>query len=197
MSQVDGDELADLLEAVNAAQPGAWEKLSAQVYDRLRGMVRQRMRRRFGAGLPGVTLQPTEVAHEILLRLLRQRAKFDNSGHLLAIMAIQTNRVLIDYYRRRRKANLLDAELPTPDSMTNTEEIERVCSAVDQLRALDARKADVVLLRYYLDFTIEDTAAVLGVGHATVERDCEFARRWLAVRLDSPTGNSPADFEIP
>ena len=51
--------------------------------------------------------------------------------------------------------------------------------ALDRLEEMDARKARIVELRVLLSFTIEETAELLQISHASVERDLRFARGWL------------------
>ena len=48
---------------------------------------------------------------------------------------------------------------------------------------LDARKAQIVELRFFGGLTIEQTARSLGVGTTTVEDDWAFARPWLRREL--------------
>ncbi|MGA8027415.1 MAG: ECF-type sigma factor [Bryobacteraceae bacterium] len=54
---------------------------------------------------------------------------------------------------------------------------------LDQLRAQDARKADVVECRFYLGLSDQEIAAEFGISVATVERDWQFARAWLNARV--------------
>ena len=55
--------------------------------------------------------------------------------------------------------------------------------ALDALASFDARKAQVVELRYFGGLTVEETAEVLKVSVATVERDWQLARLWLSKTL--------------
>ena len=52
-------------------------------------------------------------------------------------------------------------------------------AALDRLAAHDARKAELVKLRYFAGFTIEQAAGVLGVAVPTAKRDWTYARAWL------------------
>jgi RNA polymerase sigma factor (sigma-70 family) len=51
--------------------------------------------------------------------------------------------------------------------------------ALDKLEAVDARKAQLVELRFFLALTMEEAAETLGISLATAERDLKFARSWL------------------
>jgi RNA polymerase sigma factor (sigma-70 family) len=68
----------------------------------------------------------------------------------------------------------LEIAAPLPD-----EDLLALHEALDQLGQADARKADVVQLRYFGGLTVEETAEVLGVSSETVVRDWKVARLWL------------------
>jgi DNA-directed RNA polymerase specialized sigma24 family protein len=44
-------------------------------------------------------------------------------------------------------------------------------------------------LRYFLGFTAEETAELLTVSKATVDRDLKFARSWLYQKLHPPAAS--------
>ncbi|MHC4948801.1 MAG: sigma-70 family RNA polymerase sigma factor [Planctomycetota bacterium] len=56
-------------------------------------------------------------------------------------------------------------------------------AALDELRELDQRWFDVILLRFFGGFTIEQTAGLIGVSPRTVAQAWSQARAWLRVRL--------------
>jgi RNA polymerase sigma factor (TIGR02999 family) len=55
--------------------------------------------------------------------------------------------------------------------------------ALARLEALDPRLARVVELRFFAGLTEKETAEVVSVSVATVKRDWDFARAWLAKEL--------------
>jgi DNA-directed RNA polymerase specialized sigma24 family protein len=63
---------------------------------------------------------------------------------------------------------------PTPD-----EELLALDEALTQLAALDARKAQLVELRFFAGLTSDQAAAVLGISPTTADRDWAFVRAWL------------------
>ena len=55
--------------------------------------------------------------------------------------------------------------------------------ALNALARVDARKVQVVELRYFAGLTVEETALVLKVSPVTVRREWSAARIWLFPRL--------------
>lgn len=55
--------------------------------------------------------------------------------------------------------------------------------ALNALAALDARKSQVVELRFFGGLSVEETAEVLKISPETVMRDWKFAKAWLAREL--------------
>ena len=58
-----------------------------------------------------------------------------------------------------------------------------VDEALDKLEREGPRKAEVVMLRYFVGLTEEETAAALGVSRRTVQTDWRMARAWLHRQL--------------
>ena len=60
--------------------------------------------------------------------------------------------------------------------------------ALDALSLIDAQKVQLVELRYFLGCTADETAALMNISKATVNRDLNYARAWLYRRIESDTG---------
>jgi RNA polymerase sigma-70 factor (ECF subfamily) len=192
------EALGGLLASVNAGEPGATDRLAAAIHEELRAMARRRLAKDFGPRMGGVTIQPTVLANDTLMRLIRQRGKFDNAGHFFAIASRMMMRVLLDYHRERKAAKrggrqlqvTLDPERnDVPDTGTGlgsgaaSGDIEALNEALEKLAQLDPRKADVVRYRILWGLTTNDIGDALGVSPATVERDWAFAKAWLSKEL--------------
>jgi RNA polymerase sigma-70 factor (ECF subfamily) len=193
--------LTRLLDAMNAGEPGASDQLAATIFDDLRAMARRRLRSQgSGSGSGGgaygsASIQPTMLASDTLMKLIRQRERFDNGGHLFAIASRVMMRLLIDYHRTRKaakrgggRANMvrveLDPDRPDPRAVEDTDiDVEALDAALARLAALDERKADVVKYRVLWGLTAAEIARTLGVAVVTVERDWAFAKAWLAKEL--------------
>jgi len=194
MSGDDNAELTRLLEGVNAGRAGAVDDLSEAIHGHLRAMARRHLARDFGPRMPGITIQPTVLANDTLMKLIRQRQQFDNAGHFFAIASRLMMRVLLDYHRERKAAKRGGSaihvplgsrhagEIADPDAGADAD-VEAVNDVLEKLSKLDARKADVVRYRILWGFTNREIGEALGVALATVERDWAFARAWLAKEL--------------
>jgi RNA polymerase sigma factor (TIGR02999 family) len=97
-------------------------------------------------------------------------------------------RILIDGARRRhaerhgggmKRLDVDDSalEISAPGGMDD--ELLAVNEALGGLAAHDARKAELVKLRYFAGFTLEEAADALGISVPTAKRDWTYARAWL------------------
>lgn len=191
-------DVTRLVEAANAGDAHAINELMRAVNDELRGVAERHMRRAFGPKMLGVTLQPTAIVNETYLKLIKQRNKYDNRGHFFAIATKTLIRVLKDYQTKRRAAKRgggwvkvsLDpgqasgkSEIVSDGNDGHAVDVAILDAALEKLERLDTRKAVVLKLRVLWGLSIEETAATLNVGHATVDRDWQFARAWLGKEL--------------
>ncbi len=161
-------------------------ELTPIVYSELRRLARHYMR----AERQGHVLQTTALVHEAYLKLVGLDMGWRGRVHFFGVAARLMRRVLVDYARERDAAKrggglqpltLDEARLiagPTPDVVALDE-------ALDSLTRIDERKGRVIELRFFGGLTIEETAELLGVSHATVERDMKMAKAWLSRELNS------------
>ena len=168
-----------LLEAIQRGEPDAASTLLTQIYAELRQLARAKMARE----QPGQTLQPTALVHEAWLRLGDRR--FENRAHFFGAAAEAMRRILVEAARRKHAARRgsghahadvdeIEIAAPMPD-----DELLAVHEALDRLAAHDARKAELVKLRYFAGLSIGETAAALGISERTAKRHWTYARAWL------------------
>ena len=180
-------EFGELLAAWNARVPGSDEKLFACIYHELHNMAARQLKRE----LPGHTLQATALANEAYLRLSRgERLTTTDRAHFCAIASRTMRQILVDYARRRRSAKRGEGHGESPlDSVVlavdDTVDLVDLDLALEKLRRLDAREANVVELRFIAGLTVPEIARALGVSVATIERDWVAARAWLRRELAS------------
>jgi RNA polymerase sigma factor (TIGR02999 family) len=193
-------DLTLLLSRMQSGEAGASDALAEAVYDDLLAMARGHLGRDIGPDLAGVTIQPTMLANDTLMKLIRQRQKYDNSGHFFAIASRLMMRVLLDYHRTRnaqkRGRGAVHVSLePEHDDVSademrasrddggNDVDVEAFSSALQRLADLDPRKADVVRYRILWGLTVSEISDTLEVATSTVDRDWQFAKAWLTREL--------------
>lgn len=150
------------------------------------------LRRHRRPGDADATLQPTALVNETYLRLLKQRTRYVDRGHFLAIATRVMLRVLADYQRAQRakkrggrdiKVTLTGIAAPDDDADAAVSATD-LAAALDRLEKLDERKANVFRLRGVWSFEMREVAETLDISLATAERDWRFARSWLAEELE-------------
>lgn len=160
--------------------------LISRVYDELHRLAEHRLRT---VG-HGASLRPTELLHEVFMKINRDPTKkWNGQTHFIGAAAVAMRSILIDRARRanaskrggghqRVALELAEFAIDRPAS-----EILAVDEALSHLETIDARSANVVKMRFYLGLDFAEIALSLGVTERTVERDWAFARRWLAQEL--------------
>jgi RNA polymerase sigma factor (TIGR02999 family) len=180
-------EVTRILSAIEQGDPSAAEQLLPLVYDQLRRLAAHRL---VGEG-PGHTLQPTALVHEAYLKLVGADPQHPWNGrvHFFAAAAEAMRRILIDHARRkhrtRRGGGRKRVVLEDLDNIAmaaegrGADDLLALDEALTRLAAADARKAELVRLRYFAGLTLEQAAELLGISRATADRHWAFARAWL------------------
>jgi RNA polymerase sigma factor (TIGR02999 family) len=168
------------------AGPAEREQLLTLYYQELRIIARRLLR---GEG-DKLLLQPTELAHEAAMRLIRlERMSWNDVPHFLATAARVMRQVFLDEVRRA-KAQKRQAPALTlwPDAMSDETpfDIEALDAALVRLEAISPERARVVELRFYTGLSIEEIALACGISDRTVKRQWRAARAWLLTELASP-----------
>jgi len=165
----------------------ALEKLMPLVYDELRRLASNYLRRERA----GHTLQPTALVNEAYLKLVDQRnAKWQNRAQFFGISAQLMRRILVDHARQHQAAKRGGSKqqrlsITSAERVAKQPEIDLLAlnEALDELTVMDPQQAQIVELKFFGGLSIEETAEVLGISHATVERDWKMARAWLRRQL--------------
>jgi RNA polymerase sigma factor (TIGR02999 family) len=181
----EAGEITMLLRDWKAGDPAAIDHLFELVYPQLRQIAGSLFRGERTEHL----LQPTSVVNELFLKLIRQRSlRFEDREHFYSLSARLMRRVLVDHARsegrQKRDGGIpvqLQADLAWVEGRpAEVIDLDRV---LEELEQLDPRKCKLVELRYFLGFTAEETAELLGTSKATVDRELRFVRGWLNDRL--------------
>jgi RNA polymerase sigma factor (TIGR02999 family) len=175
-------EITEALQAMHDAKPGASDRLLNLVYDELHRLAVGKM----AMERPGVTLQPTALVHETWVRLGgNEQPGWQSRAHFFGAAAEAMRRILIGRARRRLAqrrgsgAAHVDVEAIDLAAPESDQQMLALDEALARFSLVDAEKAELVKLRYFVGLTIEDTAKTMQISEATAKRWWTFARAWL------------------
>ena len=145
------------------------------------------------------TLQPTALVHEAWLKLQKERgAEWQGRTHGLALGAQAMRRLLVDHGRHQKRekrgggaaaVSLDDLMKAAATAAVPIEDLLVLEEALTRLESVDARAAQVVMLRFFSGMSNPEVAEHLGLSLRTVEGDWTHARAWLKREL---AGGGPA-----
>lgn len=166
----------------------ALDKLMPLVYSELRRLARNYLRRE----RQDHTLQPTALVNEAYLKLIDQKsARWQNRAQFYGVAAQLMRRILVDHARqhqaeKRGGPGRERLSITSAGQLAEKPEIDLLAlhEALKELKTFDPQQERIVELKFFGGLSIDETAEVLGVGHATVERDWKMARAWLRKKLE-------------
>ena len=159
----------------------ALDELMPLVYDELRRLASRYMRREG----QGHTLQTSALVNEAYMRLVDQKSvHWQNRAHFFGVAAQLMRRILVDHARSRSRAKRGGGAqmVSLADQAVVSKEVAEVIALDDALKNLaemDARKSQIVEMKFFGGLTTEEVAEVLKVTPRTVEREWRKARAWL------------------
>jgi RNA polymerase sigma-70 factor (ECF subfamily) len=173
-------QVTQLLLDWSSGDKAALDKLIPIVHDELRRLARHYMRRE----RIGHTLQTSALINEAYLRLVDGDVAWKNRSHFFGIAARLMRQILVDHARalhnRKRGGDQLRVSLAeAADVGGRAAELIALDEALENLAAMDEQQSRIVEMRYFSGLTIEETAEVLNISTATVEREWRSARAWL------------------
>ena len=184
-------DISMLLRSWSDGDQGALEKLTPVVLDELHRLARRYMKRE----RPGHSLQSAALVNEAYLRLVDyKRMQWQNRAHFFAVSSQLMRRILVEHARRRnlkrgggvQHVSLEEAAVVGGDRAADMVALD---DALNTLARLDARKVQVVEMRFFGGLSVEETAEVLNVSPVTVMRDWSTAKAWLYRELAGGTGD--------
>ena len=160
----------------------ALDMLTPLVYNELRRLANHYLRDERAAQ----TLQPTAIVHEAYLRLVAQHLPdWESRSHFFGVASRLMRQILVDHARQRDSgkrgggAQKVSIEDTVSFAPSRGREMEALDDALKALASIDVRKVQVIELRFFGGFSVEETAQSLGISVATVGREQRMAEAWL------------------
>jgi len=175
------EQVTQLLLAWGAGDESALERLIPVVHGELHRLARRYMRRERADH----SLQPTVLVNETYLRLIdASRVQWQDRAHFYALCGRLMRRILVDHARSRRylKRGGGTIRVAFSDDVAvskPTTDLVALNDALASLAIIDARKCQVVEMRFFAGLSVEETAMALRVSPETVMRDWKMAKVWL------------------
>jgi RNA polymerase sigma factor (TIGR02999 family) len=187
LGEAESHHVTALLVAWSEGDTAALELLTPLVYGELRRLASSYMRQE----RPGHTLQSTALVHEAFLRLIDQRVHWNSRAHFFGIAAQMMRRILVDHAKAqsasKRGAGALRIELDEDMATAPHRDVDLLAldEALERLTKVDPQRSRIVELRFFGGLSNEESAAVLGVSPATIQRQWTGARAWLFHELSA------------
>jgi len=181
----DPGEVTVLLDRIHDGDRKAVSDLASLAFPELRRLAAACLREQGS----GHTWMPTDLVNELWVRLLRRdRTEYRNRAHFLGASAHLMRALVVDHARMRGA----DKRSPSTGSLrmdgfdlhlefseTQAAELVALDEALDRLAGMSMRQAQVVEMRYFAGFTVEETADAMDLSPKTIKREWAAARAWL------------------
>lgn len=152
------------------------------VYEELRRLAHRHLLRE----PTGHTLSTTDLVHQAYMDLAEQtRARWQSRAQFMAVAAMAMRRILVDHARSRRSVRhggtlrRVPLESVAPAAEERADLLIALDEALERLRQLDERQAQVIECRFFGGMTEGETAEALGIAVRTARRDWVKAKSWL------------------
>ncbi|MEM6472065.1 MAG: ECF-type sigma factor [Planctomycetota bacterium] len=180
-------DVSRILKEIQHGEQASSDELLPLVYQELRRLAEARLRQE----RDGHSIQATELVHEAYLRLVKDSAgDWHSKGHFFSAAAEAMRRILIEHARRRKtlkhggemsriswSANSLSGrDFAVDDS---PDHLLVINEALCRLECEDVLAANMIKLRVFAGWDIDQIADGLQVAKATVYRHLSYARAYL------------------
>ena len=186
MATRSSEGITQLLKKWSKGDEKALDQLMPLVYDELHRLAESYLRRERREH----TLQATALVNELFLKFYDQNSmSWQNRAQFFGVAAQIMRRILVDHARAhysvkrggdRHAVSLKDVAAfgAQPDA-----DLLALHDVLNQLEAIDPAQGRIVELRFFGGLTIKETAGVMDVSHATVEREWRTAKAFLKREL--------------
>lgn len=177
------EHLTVLLNAARDGERVRVDELLPLVYSELKNLASRELHKE----RVGHTLNTTALVHEAYIKLIQHPPEGDWEGrrHFFGAAARAMRQILVNYARDRNRQKrgggqeVVEFEDGLYLSAEKAVELEALDEALSRLETMNERQSRVVECRYFAGYNAEETADILGVSVATVNRDWTIARAWL------------------
>ena len=186
MTSRSSEAITQLLKRWNEGDEKALNQLMPLVYDELHRIAQNYLRRERRQH----TLQPTALVNELFLKFFDQHSmSWQNRAQFFGVAAQIMRRILVDHarahYSSKRGGDRLLVSLTNvpvfgaqPDA-----DLLALHNVLNRLQEMDPNQARIVELRFFGGLTIKETAEVMQISHATIEREWRTAKAYLKREL--------------
>ncbi|MCH8558212.1 MAG: sigma-70 family RNA polymerase sigma factor [Balneolia bacterium] len=186
ITKAQAGEITVQLLRIKEGDDMAKEKLYQMVYDHLRFIATMEL----GKERAGHTLSRTELVHESFFKMLNMDGiDWEDRRHFYRISARAMRQILVEHARKKlaqkrgekpERVTLHDDRLKLNEE---SEEIIVLSDALDELRVVNEKLAELVDLRFFVGLSMQDIADLTGSSRRTVQRDWSKAQAWLYKKL--------------
>jgi RNA polymerase sigma factor (TIGR02999 family) len=184
--------ITQLLEKWGRGDEKALDRLMPLVYDELHRLATAYLRRERREH----TLQPTALVNELFLKFFDQRSMtWQNRAQFFGVAAQIMRRILVDHarahYSAKRGGDRLVVSLKNLAAFGAQPDADLLAlhDVLNRLEEIDATQSRIVELRFFGGLTIKETAEVMSISHATVEREWRMAKAFLKRELTRTHGS--------
>ena len=177
------DDPGDITRLVQAAAQGesiAGNALYEMICDELRKIAKARL-----SDEAANSVGTTELIDDAYQKVVG-KISIENRTHFYRIAARAMRQILIDRARKRKRRieNQHTVSAVDPDELSDkhfreVSEFIQLDDLLEQFRELDPRAAEVIQLRFFGGYTVQQTAEILDISTSTVNNDWNAARAWL------------------
>jgi RNA polymerase sigma factor (TIGR02999 family) len=183
--------ITQLLERWSNGEEDARDELMPLVYDELHRLAATYLRRERREH----TLQPTALVNELFLKFSEQHSmSWQNRAQFFGVAAQMMRRILVDYarahYASKRGGDRYCVSLRNIAAFGAQPEADLLAlhDVLNKLEQIDPDQARIVELKFFGGLTIKEIEEVMGISHATVEREWKLAKAFLKRELTRTKG---------
>jgi RNA polymerase sigma-70 factor, ECF subfamily len=178
--------ITQLLARWSEGDEDALQSLMPLVYDELHRLAASYLRKERRQH----TLQPTALVNELYLKIFdQQRTNWRNRAQFFGVAAQMMRRILVDHARAHHASKrggdrfLVSLRNIAAFGAQPDADLLALHDLLNRLETIDPNQARIVELRFFGGLTIEETAEVMQISHATVEREWRTAKAYLKREL--------------